>query len=157
MSLTRHEKRVVRSLLKSNAHRLLGSISSVHYTQSASRWSWKQYNHLRIPFYGDCSSTVTCLYWLALVVRLGKHDDILNGANWQAGFTGTLAQHGKRISGRPGTRRVGDLVLYGAAPTYEHVAMMVGPNLVFSHGGEAGPFLLPPNYRSDIGEFRRYI
>jgi hypothetical protein len=32
-----------------------------------------------------------------------------------------------------------------------------GVPIVVSHGSEAGPFLLPYNYRSDDGQIRRYI
>ena len=154
--MTVSQRRTVRSLIKSNAHRLVANAPSVHYTQGANRWSWKLHDSLHIPFYGDCSSTVTCLYWLALK-HVGVHSDMLNGTNWTGGYTGTLAQHGRRVSGVPGTRRVGDLVLYGRGWPFEHVAVMVAPDTVFSHGGEAGPFLLPVHYRPDVAQFRRYL
>jgi cell wall-associated NlpC family hydrolase len=160
--MTTHQKRVVRSLIKQGAHQLMASPGSVHYTQGSLRWSAiNQHKHIGgrvLPFYGDCSSTVTWLYWASILKVMGRTGaDILNGARWTAGYTGTLAQHGKRVSGVPGTRRVGDLVLYGRAPTFEHVAILVAPDTVFSHGSEAGPFLLPVHYRPDVGQFRRYI
>lgn len=76
------------------------------------------------------------------------------------GNTGTMAQHGREVLH---LRHVlpGDCVLYGPAPTFEHVAIVVavrnGVPMVVSHGSEPGPFLLPYNYRRDVGQFRRYV
>jgi hypothetical protein len=96
-------------------------------------------------------------------VRFGV-SDVVNGANWEAGYTGTLINHGMRVQSL-GNVRWGDAVIYGTSPSNtEHVAMIThtGDNKdkvirVISNGSEAGPFWLPYNYRSDIVEIRRYI
>jgi hypothetical protein len=155
MSLSLARQRTVRASLKHNANILAWNRGSVHYTQGSLRWSWKHHDGLHLPFYGDCSSTVTCLYWLAL--KAYGIGDILNGLHWQAGYTGTLANHGRQVSGRPGTRRVGDLVLYGYGFPFHHVAMVIAPGMVFTHGSEAGPFIAPIDYRGDRAQVRRYI
>lgn len=158
--MTLNQQRIARAICKQGAYQLLRSPGYVHYTMGSARWSpisrHKLVGHPIMPFYGDCSSTVTWLLWNALHIRFGM-GDVVNGLNWKGGYTGTLAQHGVRVSGRPGTRRVGDLVLYGPAPTYEHVAMVIAPNHVMSHGSEGGPYYASIYYRSDVGEFRRYI
>jgi len=137
---------------------LMAHPAAVHYTQGPLRWQGIDKNLLvakgQCIRYGDCSSTATWLLWNALSVY-GVHD-IVNGQNWRAGFTGTMAQHGKRVV-HDANIKVGDLVLYGPAPTFEHVAVAIGGGRVFSHGSEAGPFLLDMDYRRDRGEVRRYI
>jgi hypothetical protein len=159
--MTWRNKRLARKQIKRCATALLAHPSSVHYTQGADRWDGIAHHKAPgkpglLPFRGDCSSTATWILWRALHVLAGQADRV-NGTDWKAGYTGTLAQHGKRVSGRPGTRRVGDLVLYGRGWPFEHVAIIVGPGVVFSHGSESGPFLLPIHYRPDAAEFRRYF
>ena len=123
----------------------------VHYTQSAKRMTIVR-KRLIPPFgknviYEDCSSAVTGLYYMA-----GLHDPNelhFNGT----GYTGTLCLHGKRVR----TPRRGDLVFYGPARPWNHVAIYYGLDGVWSHGHEGGPVLVPINYRSDRGEIRRYF
>jgi hypothetical protein len=145
---------------------LMDHPAKLHYSQDmALRWEginrriipWTATGKLNghYPKHGDCSSTVTYLLWLALAhhFHLG---DIVNGQGWQAGFTGTLLDHGKEVSPHRGLP--GDLLIYGRpGTTGEHVAMKIGDNRVFSHGSEAGPFILPYDYRTDIMCARRYI
>ena len=159
--MTARNRRLARKQIKRCAAALLANPSAVHYSQGPDRWDGIA-NHKApgkaglLPFHGDCSSTATWMLWRALHVLAGQADRV-NGTDWKSGYTGTLARHGKRVSGLPGTRRVGDLVLYGTAWPYEHVAVIVGPGVVFSHGSEAGPWLLPIRYRPDVAEVRRYF
>lgn len=132
---------------------------AVHYTQGPSRWQGID-NHLRAwrgqyPNYADCSSYATWCLWQGL----GHFhlDDIVNGADWRAGYTGTMLQHGRTVRGR---LKVGDCVIYGQpGSTGAHVAIVVDSRarLVVSHGSEGGPYLIAYNYRGDIQSIRRYI
>ena len=80
-------------------------------------------------------------------------------AAWQAGFTGTQIQHGRKITA--GEMLAGDLVFYaGRGSTPTHVAICVGRKgdraMVVSHGSESGPLYVPWNYRRVV-QVRRYI
>lgn len=138
---------------------LMAAPTLVHYTQGPLRWSAID-RKLRVVdgeclHNGDCSSTATWLLWNALT-HVGVSKDIVNAQAWKAGYTGTMAAHGKRVVDLRNAK-VGDAVLYGPAPTFEHVAVYIGGGRVFSHGSEAGPFILGVDYRRDRGMIRRYI
>lgn len=130
----------------------------VHYTQGAQRWeginralkAWAGH----FPRHADCSSFATWCLWNGL----DHYDmpDVVNGARWQAGYTGTQLQHGKRVTDERQIMR-GDLAIYGGGPPGEHVAICIGGGLVISHGSEPGPFKLPLHYRADLMEIRRFI
>jgi hypothetical protein len=136
----------------------------IHYSQGATRFDGIK-NHLiaakgQYPTELDCSASYT--WWVAqgLLFRFGL-PDVVNGEHWEAGWTGTIAAHGREVKQLKYVLR-GDAVLYGSAPDYEHVAMVVGRDpathrpLVVSHGSEAAPFLLPFDYRP-VGQIRRHI
>ena len=129
----------------------------VHYTQGPRRWegiSNRCRSHLgRYPRYADCSSYATWCIWDALGGP-NAGIDVVNGHQWKGGYTGTQKQHGRRVS--LANAKPGDLVHYGGG-TGKHVTIVVGRNKVISHGSEAGPYLLKPDYRSDISEVRRYF
>ena len=97
----------------------------------------------------------TWCWWNALTNVDGMDTkDVLNGASWSAGYTGTLLSHGRKVS----DRKPGDAVLYGRGFPGSHVAMVAeNTNMVYSHGSEAGPFFVPWNYRSDVMQVRRYV
>lgn len=142
------------------ARLLLKNAAKVHYTQDAdARWEGirehKRASSGQFPTHGDCSSTHAWLLWDALT-RLGVTLDTVNGLAWRSGYTGTIATHGKPVV-HLANAQVGDSVLYGRAWPYEHVATYMGGGLVFSHGSEKGPFLLPIDYRSDRAMIRRHI
>lgn len=119
----------------------------IHYAQQRPMDLLNDLYHL--PVSNDCSEFATKAYKYA-----GATDP--NGVNYNgSGYTGTLASHGRRVT--LGQAQVGDLVLYGPAPTYEHVAIYIGNGRVISHGSEGGPYLLPIDYRSDRGEIRSYF
>lgn len=128
----------------------------IHYTQSDLRWQGIDRHYVaakgEYPRFADCSSFVTWCLWNGLFVPFG-HSDTVNGEHWRAGYTGTLLEHGVRVD----SLIPGDLVIYGSGWPGEHTAVYTGGGLVVSHGSEAGPFLLPVHYRSDVLEFRRYI
>jgi hypothetical protein len=183
--LKSHERAVARELATRAALLSLHHAPQVHYSQGPHRWDGISKRLLasrgEFPTSTDCSASAT--WWLAqpLLFRF-KLPDIVNGTNWRSGYTGTLAQHGREVHHLRNVVR-GDLVLYGPAPIFEHVAMVVGhrhgcgrdrhgrwkcghkhaarcphdiPQVV-SHGSEPGPFLLNYNYRHDVGQIRRYI
>lgn len=139
---------------------LMENPARVHYTQDAvARWEGISHR-LRIasgdhPTHGDCSSTHSWLLWNALT-HVGVRRDLVNGAGWGGGYTGTIASHGKLVHDVRNAK-VGDAVLYGPAPTFEHVATYIGGGRVFSHGSERGPYLLGIDYRPDRGMIRRHI
>jgi cell wall-associated NlpC family hydrolase len=132
----------------------------------ASRWQGIQRTDYsgqgQYPNYADCSAFATWVLWNALKVRFGVKD-IVNGADWLAGYTGTLLTHGVLVAkGRAGKLDlsklvVGDLIIYGHGWPGTHVAIYVGGGMVVSHGSEGGPYYVRYDYRSDIMEARRYI
>lgn len=92
-------------------------------------------------------------------VSAHRRRDVVNGANWKAGFTGTQVAHGRRIKG--GRLARGDLVFYAnSGSTPRHVAICVGKRdgraMVVSHGSESGPLYLRWDYRRVV-QCRRYI
>lgn len=153
------QREQVRRILLNGASLLLRNSANVHYTQDL-RLRWEGIsNGLRIsrgdyPHHGDCSSTLTWLYWNALYTHLGM-SDVVNGQEWRGGYTGTMLQHGRHIE--ESDLQVGDSVIYGNAPSGTHVAMSIGSGMVFSHGGEGGPYKLRVRYRNDVLGIRRYF
>jgi hypothetical protein len=150
-----------RRIILAGTRLLLAHFRAVHYTQDAvQRWEGIT-KRLRIaegewPRHGDCSSTHSWLLWNALT-HVGARVDHLNGLRWQAGYTETIAAHGKRVHDVR-NMKVGDAVLYSVPGSpHRHVATAIGGGLVFSHGGEAGPFKLGVDYRPDRAEIRRHL
>lgn len=136
----------------------VGHCSNINYTQGPSRWEGiargLRAHRGQYPRNADCSSFVTWCIWDAL--GGGKAgDDIVNGASWTAGYTGTQCSHGKLV---PLSRaRPGDLVFYaGSNGAVNHVAMLVAPGRVVSHGSQPGPMLLDATYRP-VKEVRSYL
>ncbi len=121
---------------------------SIHYTQGPLRMYGVR-NKIRIPkipYYEDCSSFATWCYWHA-----GARDP--NGLGFNGyGYTGTMANHGVRVS----SPRPGDLVLYGYGWPYSHVTIYIGNGRCISHGNERGPSLLAYNYRMPA-QIRSYV
>ena len=83
-----------------------------------------------VPKYSDCSSFVTWIYW----TLFGDAGDLLNGENWQAGYTGTLWAHGTDQGTDSASLQVGDICIYGSGPGYDHAAFYIGDGTVISHG-----------------------
>lgn len=133
---------------------------------SGASWAWKHRTSMAysqsitrqflpllpgFPRATDCSGYATWLYKIA-----GLPDP--SGFNYSiVGWTGTLGQHGVRVS-LNGKLHVGDLIFYGGGYPYKHVAIVVNPilRLVTSHGSP-GIKVLPFNYRSDVNSARRYF
>lgn len=134
----------------------------VHYTMGPQRW--EAINDRRdasageYPSYADCSAFVTWCIWNGVYLPWGM-EDIVNGAGWAAGYTGTMLAHGTPVAA--GDLLPGDAVIYGpAGSTGEHTAIVWQAGAVarvISHGQEGGPYDWPYNYRSDVQAFRRYI
>lgn len=104
---------------------------------------------------GDCSSTHT---WLVMNALTHVHipTDYVNGLRYRAGYTGTIALHGKPVHDSRNLK-IGDGVLYGNGWPYEHVATALGGGIVFSHGSQPGPWKLGIDYRNDRAIMRRHI
>lgn len=155
--LTASQRAKVRQMILQAAYLGLTRAPSLHYTQGAKRWEGIAKN-LRAwrgecPNYADCSAFATWVLWQGLW-HFGV-GDVVNGASWAAGWTGTMLDHGKVVHSAGGYL-VGDCALYDG-----HVAIFVGYKAgvpyVISHGSENGPYLLPMHYRSDLIEVRRYV
>jgi hypothetical protein len=161
--LSRDQRIRCRDRVVQAAKLALANKAHVHYTEGSQRWDGIS-NHRdaeigQFPVYSDCSSFATWCLWNGLVLRFGL-GDIVNGAGWTAGYTGTMLNHGMVVR-YASNALPGDCVLYGSGPPGEHVAVIVsmanGAPMVISHGSEPGPFYLPYNYRPDVFQIRRYI
>jgi cell wall-associated NlpC family hydrolase len=146
-----------RELVAEGACLVLEHASEIHYTQGPRRWEGID-RDLRarrgeFPRYADCSALVTWLLWQGLG-RFGV-PDVVNGANWHAGFISTLLSHGRAL-GRREPIRLGDLAFYLAGGPH-HVAICIGGGKVVSHGTPHGPAKLTLDYRSGLHSIRRYI
>jgi hypothetical protein len=137
---------------------------AIHYTQGWRRWDGIRLHKRAIrgdyPNYADCSAFVSWCLWTA--TRKWHLGDFANGDGWAGGFTGTLINHGSRVSTR-GPFLLADVALYGwqSRGVPEHTTLIVhdrgGVPHVVSHGSEAGPLLLPLRYRGDLVAVRRMI
>jgi hypothetical protein len=157
-----HDRATARRLAVEAAGLALFHAPQVHYSQGADRWEGIDH-HLRAirgeyPKHADCSAFVTWCLWTA--TRAWHLPDFVNDEDWHAGFTGTLSTHGTQVTN--GHYLLADVALYGP-PTgpKAHTALLAharnGVPFVVSHGGEAGPHLLPLRYRPDLREVRRFI
>jgi cell wall-associated NlpC family hydrolase len=150
---TTARERAVRAAMVGVSH-----CAAINYTQGPSRWEGISHElrsfRGQYPRNADCSSFVTWCLWDALGGQRAG-DDIVNGARWQAGYTGTQCSHGKVV---PLSRaQPGDLVFYaGSNGAINHVAMLVAPGRVVSHGSQPGPMLLDAGYRP-VKEVRSYL
>jgi hypothetical protein len=136
------------------------------YTQGPQRWEGiaRKLNAKlgEYPKHVDCSAFVTWCLYNGLVISGFTNRDIVNGADWKGGYTGTLLTHGKQVHHLENVQRA-DYVIYGNGGTGEHTALVVGRRkadgkiMVVSMGSDAGPFYLPYDYRRDIMQVRRAI
>lgn len=158
--LSAEHRAEARRIIVKGCAMLLAHRTQVRYTQDpVARWEAIAHD-LRIAKgewlkHGDCSSTQTWLIYNALT-HVHAHRDTVNGLDWKAGYTGTIATHGKPVA-HLGNAQVGDSVLYGRSWPYEHVATYLGGGIVFSHGSDAGPYRLAIDYRPDRAMIRRHI
>lgn len=103
----------------------------------------------KFPSATDCSGFGTWCYQVA-----GAPDPCGYGYDVRRGehFTGTMAIRGHKVA-KP---QIGDLLLYGSPPTYEHVTIYIGSGRCASHGTAAGPSVIPMDYRP-IAQARSYL
>jgi hypothetical protein len=129
----------------------------IEYTMGAKRWdpiarnrkAWRG----EVGRFEDCSSFATWCLWHGL--DHFRKPDIVNGQDFKAGWTGSMLEHGERVSRAEILRA--DLVFYGNdAGVINHVAIYIGGGMVISHGSEPGPRKLRMDYRT-IVQIRRYI
>lgn len=161
--LGRPQRHVAREIITQAALLGLHHAPALHYTQGSDRWEGIAKHRVAAkgdyPRHADCSAFATWCLWNALQLRFHL-GDIVNGTHWTGGYTGTMAKGGREVLHLKNVLR-GDCVLYGPAPTYEHVAIIVGHQngvpMVVSNGSESGPFLVRYDYRPDHAQIRRYI
>lgn len=134
------------------------------YTEGGPRWEGID-RHLKawrgqFPTLSDCSSSATWWIWNGLDhFHVG---DVVNGARWLEGYTGTMLDHGESVRARNALRA--DCVIYGDRYPGFHTAMIVGRRrgdgklMVVSHGNGSGPqFLAYVQMGQNILDIRRYI
>ncbi|MFT4036377.1 MAG: NlpC/P60 family protein [Patulibacter sp.] len=158
--LTAKERSAARAKAVRGGLLVIRNAPQIHYTQGAARWSGinakRRAYKGEYPVYADCSSMGTWLLWDALKKHINDGlGDIVNGAAWRAGYTGTMIAHGKSVSAS--SLLPGDAIIYGAGGVTKHVAISLGGRKAMSHGSEGGPYLVDYAYRSDILDCRRYI
>lgn len=160
--LSDEHARHARALISENAARVFANRGAIHYTWSSRRWDGirlrKSATRNTFPYYADCSSLATWLLWDGMARPYGVRD-LVNGAYWRYGYTGSMYRRGKGVD-KPSNRKIGDLVFYGrqgGGDIPSHVAIYIGGGRVLSHGSEAGPLILPVDYRRDRRMTRRYI
>jgi hypothetical protein len=137
---------------------------ALHYTAGSLRWDGIAHNRNsalgQYPYYADCSAYVTWCLWNALAKRFHKPDNV-NGCAWKAGYTGTMLNHGARVSSAANALP-GDAVIYGTGWPGHHTAIVVrkvnGVPMVISQGSESGPHYLAYNRMGqNVMSIRRYI
>lgn len=161
------DRATARRLFIKGVQVLMDHPAQLHYSQDMElRWEgiddeiipWTRTGRLngKYPKHGDCSSTGTYLLWLALAHHFHLPDRV-NGQSWDAGYTGTLIDHGKVVHD-PRNLKVGDAIIYGSSrENTKHVAWSIGGTRAFSHGSEGGPYIVEWDYRRDVVGMRRYI
>jgi hypothetical protein len=142
--------------------------NSITWTDDATlRWSgissWTCPVNNKVPTYADASSFISWVYWTAY----GLGEDKLNGHNWEAGDTGTMATRGIQVSKSLIVNNVkehasldnvqpGDLVFYGSPVA--HVAIYIGNGKVASMLPDGGPLISDVVFPNVIVEqVRSYI
>jgi len=121
-----------RAALVACGQALYNNRAKEHYTEGGSRWQGIQ-DKIRppsAPTYSDCSSAVSWCYWTVF----GNGPDIINGDNWQGGYTGTMASHGTAIP--CSSMQPGDVALYGSGSPWDHAEMYMGNGQMVSHGAD---------------------
>lgn len=109
-------------------------------------WNW-----------GDCSGFATWCYWIGTGGEIDPNGWDFLGYPAHDMYTGSMGRHGT-VVGRSAAKPA-DLVLYGSAPTFHHVAVLVktNPLMVVSHGHEGGPVYCSADYRGDLTQIRSYL
>lgn len=161
-NLTEPQRVEARGRAVQAAQLALAHKSAMQYTEGAQRWQGiadrRDSSKGEFPTSSDCSSFVTWCLWNALLLPFQEHD-VVNGASWESGYTGTMLEHGVAIP--IGEALPGDCVIYGTAWPGVHTALLVetapGTPQVISHGGPTSPDLLDYDYRPDVFQVRRYI
>ena len=139
-----------------------------YYTQGSARWQGVTavYGKVKkttvIPKLrgGDCSAGYTRWVLWGLQQHLGRvPHDVVNGASWRAGYTGTIVVVCKHVS----EPQIGDAILYGSSTSNTtHVTGVydVGQRTCISHGRDRAEIYgwdahsqrLPGFYRPDINK-----
>lgn len=150
-----------RKLIARSCRTMVANKHLIRYSQGSDRWVG--INHElsiidgRYPRTCDCSSTHTWMLWDAICRTYGVRD-LVNGQNWNAGWTGSMYRRGKLVV-HDKNLKIGDGIFYGSqgGGIPSHVATYIGGGRVFSHGSLSGPYILGLDYRPDRRMSRRYI
>lgn len=129
------------------------------YTEGPARWSGIDDHRLgykgEFPRAADCSAFGTWALWNGLE-HFHIHQDIVNGADFREGYTGTMTRHGIEVPFN--ALLPADLIFYaGTREIPQHVAIYVGRGRVISHGRPGDPSLLPIEIGLALNQARRYI
>lgn len=127
--------------------------NAAYYTMGSQRWqgvsavygditpSPKAWDPIRS---GDCSAYVSRAHLAAWQSHLGRvPGDFVNHCRWKAGFTGTITDACKRVTGKI---QIGDLPVYfNSRGESHHVEVVVDPakKLCGNHGSQSGPNIVP--------------
>jgi cell wall-associated NlpC family hydrolase len=134
--------------------------ADIHYTQKwPERWWGIQHacTGKNQPRFADCSAYTTWIFWWCRkYLRGSAGEDIVNGQDWKAGYTGTQLQYGRTHKQGVGAWYPGRTLVFYGKPTVSHVAIYVGDGMVVSHGSESGPNYVRWNYRTDFNRAKAY-
>ena len=136
--------------------------TQIQYSMGDNRWDPIKRNRKawrgEVGRFEDCSSFVTWCLWNGLD-HFGV-DDVVNGDSWRSGWTGSMVQHGIRVSQAEILR--GDVLFYlNDHGEIGHCTIYVGGGMCITHGHDADtgteePEKKPMGYRT-INHIRRYI
>ena len=123
------EQQTARDRAVEAAHLGYNHAPEIHYSQDMVKRWYPISQHCdaskgQYADYADCSAYVTWCIWNALYLPHGI-EDIVNGQQWQAGYTGTMLEHGQTVSTSDAI--AGDGVIYGSGGTGAHTAIRRRP------------------------------
>jgi cell wall-associated NlpC family hydrolase len=155
-----HQRRAIRQKAYHAALTGVQHRAQMHYSEGWNRWSGiahdrRAFRH-GFPEAADCSSFVTWCLWDA--TRAEGTGDFVNGLRWEAGYTGTMTQHGIEVA--EADLLTADVVFYGGTHSVPaHTAIYIGAGKVVSHGQQGDPKVYPVNLYGalPVNHFRRYI
>lgn len=130
--------------------------SHYYYTQTSARSDFLRGIGPPWPKGGDCSGSVSALYWLTF----GR--SVPTGSAYPYDWTGSMQDRGHIVwsAGQSLSRlHQGDLVFYGYGSPYTHVAMVISRDgsRVYTFGNDSCPCNSSTLYRSDARIARRYF
>lgn len=133
-----------------------------YYTMGAKRWQGVQAVYGNVTAHpkawaklrtGDCSAGYTRWVLAGLQSHLGRvPHDVVNGASWQAGYTGTI----ELVCHRVETPQIADAILYGSHGNTTHVTGVydVSARTCISHGRDKAEIYAWDAHPNRLGFYR---